>query len=70
MQPLEFVAIIKKLVSKIDVVGDKVGQLTLDFYATSENLTGLALLQQPDSMVRVRIEIDENLGGTNEKVLQ
>ena len=69
MQPLEFVAVIKKLVSKIDVVGDKVGQVTLDFYATSENLTGLALLQQPNSMVKVRVEMDTE-GGKDEQVFQ
>ena len=69
MEPLEFVAVIKKLVSKIDVVGDKVGQVTLDFYATSENLTGLALLQQPNSMVKVRVEMDTE-GGKDEQVFQ
>jgi len=54
---VEFNAVIKSITSKIDVVGDKVAKVTIEFLATDKNLTAITLLQQPETQVKIIMEM-------------
>lgn len=56
---IRFVASIKKVTSKIDVVGDKVADMTLNFLATDETLAEVNALQKPDTNVEVCMRIEK-----------
>lgn len=49
--PFKFIGQIKRVTSKIDIVGDKVASMTIDFYATDENLREINAMQQPEMNV-------------------
>jgi hypothetical protein len=51
-----FIGQIKKVTSKIDVVGDKVASMTIDFYATNENLREINAMQQPEKNVEITMK--------------
>ena len=54
---IRFTAQIKKVTSKIDVVGDKVADMTLAFIATKETIDEVNALQQPETNVEVLMRI-------------
>jgi hypothetical protein len=54
---IRFTAQIKKVTSKIDVVGDKVATVVLDFTATDTNLKEINALMKPDTNVEVCMRI-------------
>jgi len=49
--PFNFIGQIKRVTSKIDICGDKVASMTIDFYATNENLQKINAMQQPEMNV-------------------
>jgi len=50
---IRFTAQIKKVTSKIDVVGDKVASVVLEFIATDENLNDINVLMKPETNIEV-----------------
>jgi len=54
---IRFVAQIKKVTSKIDVVGDKVATVVLNFTATDTNLREINALMKPEKNVEVCMRI-------------
>jgi hypothetical protein len=50
---IRFTGEIKRIVPKIDVVGDKVATLTMSFMATDENLAAINSVWKPETNVEV-----------------
>jgi hypothetical protein len=50
---IRFTGEIKKIVPKIDVVGDKVATITMSFMATDENLAAINSVWKPETNVEV-----------------
>jgi len=56
---IRFTAQIKKVTSKIDVVGDKVADVVLNFVATDKNLKEINALMKPETNIEVCMRIEK-----------
>lgn len=54
-----FTGQIKKIVPKIDVVGDKVATMVIAFTATDENLANINSVWKPETVVEVCMRIEK-----------
>ena len=54
---IRFTGEIKKIVPKIDVLGDKVATLTMGFIATDENLAAINSVWKPETNVEVLMRV-------------